>query len=173
MVVSVTGPSTCKNLATSGAMLRAYMECASRLPMPFVCVSTSSRCCVAAWRRPGWAIRRNMRHALQRSLLAPGLTITLHAWSCGRRPGPIRDGVCQASPRGARRSVGRTVKPPVRTLRAPRSLRHIAEVSSRGVACSCSRWDVGCATHTRGAGVHPAVVQGAVDILQRTFPNRR
>ena len=43
----------------------------------------------------------------------------------------------------------------------------------RGAACSCSRWDVGCATHTRGAGVHPAVVQGAVDILERTFPNRR
>ena len=117
-----------------------------------------------------------MRRALQRSLPKLEMTITSSAWSGSVwRPisGPIRDGVCQASPRGARRGVGLSVPLLVRPLRAFRSLRHIAELSSRGVACSCSRWDVGCATTTRDAGVRQAVVRGSVDALERTVPNRR
>ena len=48
---------------------------------------------------------------------------------CGRRPSPIRDGVVKASRRGARRGVARSVPLLAQPLRAPRSLRHTAEVS--------------------------------------------
>ena len=79
------GWNACSRCSGSQSVRRAVPHCmqmrASKLPMPFVCVATSSRCCVDAWRRLGWAIRRNMRRALQRSLLTLGLTVVSQAWS--------------------------------------------------------------------------------------------
>ena len=67
--------------AFAGLVPHCMQMRASRLPMPFVCVATSSRCCVDAWPPLGWAKRRNMRRALQRSLLTLGLTVAPQAWS--------------------------------------------------------------------------------------------
>ena len=77
--------SACCRCSGSQSARRVVPHCtqmrASRLPMPFVCVATSSRCCVDAWRRLGWAIRQKLRLALQRSLPTLELTITSSAWS--------------------------------------------------------------------------------------------
>ena len=74
-----------------------------------------------------------MRRALQRSLLAPGLTVTPQAWSgsvfAAEGQARFETEWCQASPRGARRGVARSVPLLAQPLRAPRSLRHTAEVS--------------------------------------------
>ena len=86
------------------------------------------------------------------SLFAPGLTVTLQAWSgSALRPKARPDSRRSLSSitKGAQRGVARSVPLPVRPLRAPRSLRHIAKSLSR---CSVSVLSVGpwlCHPHTR------------------------
>ena len=88
------------------------------------------------------------------------------------KPGPIRDGVCQASPRGARRGVGRSVPPLAQAFPALRRLRHIrkslAEVQRfRGLGGTLA------VPPTDDVQVPPPVVSGATDAMERTVPNRR
>ena len=182
----------------SGAMMRVYMECmlqvlgeskalaglvphctqirANKLPMPFVCVATSTRCCVDAWPPLGWAKRRNMRRALQRSLLTLGLTVVSQ--------GLERE--CFAANSQARFETAYVKHHQEVHAEVLDALsRHLPRPSQHCAAYATLRKSLPELHRFRALGgtlavpptddvqVPPPVVSGATDAMERTVPNRR
>ena len=159
----------------SQSVRRAVPHCmqmrASKLPMPFVCVATSSRCCVDAWPPLGWAKRRNMRRALQRSLLTLGLTVVSQAWSGSALRLTARNRFETDYVKHHQEVHAEVLDALSRHL--PRPFQHCAAYATLWKSPRVAFGGTLVVLPTDDVQVPPPVVPGATDAMERTVPNRR